>query len=306
MELLERGPYLVQLNALLRQAASGQGSLILVTGEAGIGKTALIHQFGRSAEKEARVLIGACDPLSTPRPLGPLVDIASVLDGELADLLDRETPRDRIFRSFLSSLASARRPTVVVFEDLHWADQATLDLILFLSRRLTSVPALVVATYRDDEVGPRHPLQIVLGDLATGATVHRLMLPRLSADAVRALAGGSGIDPAMLYQQTSGNPFFIAEVLASGGAGIPASVRDAVLARVARLSEPARSVLEAAGVIGTTVDPSLLSAVTGPVLEPLEECVAMGMLRGDGAALSFRHELVRDTILDMLLPPRRP
>jgi len=186
MELLERGPYLVQLNALLRQAASGQGSLILVTGEAGIGKTALIHQFGRSAEKEARVLIGACDPLSTPRPLGPLVDIASVLDGELADLLDRETPRDRIFRSFLSSLASARRPTVVVFEDLHWADQATLDLILFLSRRLTSVPALVVATYRDDEVGPRHPLQIVLGDLATGATVHLLKMTTSWPRALRA------------------------------------------------------------------------------------------------------------------------
>lgn len=305
MELLERAPYLAQLTVLLRQAAAGQGALVLLTGEAGIGKTALVHQFGRAAEKDARVVIGGCDALSTPRPLGPLVDIAAILGGDLTDLLDGGAPRDRIFRSFLSQLASSARPTVVVFEDLHWADQATLDLVLFLSRRLSPVRALLVATYRDDEIGPRHPLRIVLGDLATEGAVHRFTLPRLSEDAVRVLADGSGIDPATLYNQTAGNPFFVAEALAAGGSGIPASVRDSVLARAARLSEPARSVLEAAAVIGTTVDPSLLSAVIGPALASLEECVAMGLLRGDGAALSFRHEIVHETILDTLLPPRR-
>lgn len=305
MELLERGPYLEQLASFLRGAVAGQGSLVLLAGEAGGGKTALVQQFGRSAEKTARVVIGACDPLSTPRPLGPLVDIAPSLGSDVADLLGGDKPRDRISQVFLRELASNGRPTLVVFEDVHWADQATLDLIRFLSRRIGSVPALFVVTYRSDEVGPRHPLRLVLGDLATSATVHRVSLPGLSEAAVRVLADGSGIDPGTLYRQTAGNPFFITEVLAAGNSGIPASVRDAVLARAARLSDPARSVLEAAAIIGATVDPSLLSAVSGPVHEPVDECVAMGMLRMDGRHLVFRHEIVRETILETLMPRRR-
>jgi len=305
MELLERAPYLEQLATFLQGAVAGQGSLVLLAGEAGVGKTALVQQFGRSAEKTARVLVGACDPLSTPRPLGPLVDIAPSLGGDVAELLDGDKPRDRISQAFLRELASNGRPTLVVFEDVHWADQATLDLIRFLGRRIGSMPALFVVTYRSDEVGPRHPLRLVLGDVVTSATVHRVSLSGLSEAAVRVLANGSGIDPGTLYRKTAGNPFFITEVLAAGNSGIPASVRDAVLARAARLSDLARSVLEGAAVVGTTVEPSLLSAVSGPAQEPVEECVSIGMLRSEGGMLAFRHEIVRETILDTLLPHRR-
>ncbi len=305
IELLERAPYQEQLATFLRGAVAGQGSLVFLAGEAGVGKTALVQQFGRSAEKTARVVVGACDPLSTPRPLGPLVDVAASLDGDIADILDGNEPRDRIFRAFIDQLASSVRPTVVVFEDVHWADQASLDLVRFLGRRIDSVPALLIITYRDDEVGPRHPLRIVLGDLATTAAVHRMPLPPLSEAAVRVLAEGSGIDPSTLYHQTAGNPFFITEVLAAGNSGIPASVRDAVLARAARLSDPARSVLEAAAVVGMTVEPSLLIAASGQTDEPVEECISMGMLRGDVGLLTFRHEIVRETIMDTLPPHRR-
>jgi DNA-binding CsgD family transcriptional regulator/tetratricopeptide (TPR) repeat protein len=304
-ELLERAPYLEQLATFMREAAGGRGSLVLLAGEAGVGKTALVEQFGRSAEKAARVVVGACDALSTPRPLGPLVDIAPTLSGGVADLLGGDKLRDRISQVFLRELASNGRPTLVVFEDVHWADQATLDLIRFLGRRIGSVPALFVVTYRSDEVGPRHPLRLVLGDLATSATVHRVSLSGLSEAAVRVLANGSGIDPGTLYRQTAGNPFFITEVLAAGNSGIPASVRDAVLARAARLSDPARTVLEAAAVVGTNVEPSLLSAISGPAQEPVEECVSIGMLRSDGKQLAFRHEIVRETILETLMPRRR-
>jgi DNA-binding CsgD family transcriptional regulator/tetratricopeptide (TPR) repeat protein len=304
-ELLERDSYLEQLATHLRSAVSGQGSIVVLAGEAGVGKTALVQQFLRSAGKVARVFVGACDPLSTPRPLGPLVDIAASLGDEFADLLSGDKPRDRIFRAFLNEFTSTAKPTVAVFEDVHWADQATLDLVRFLGRRISPARGLLVLTYRTDEVGPRHPLRIVLGDLATLGPMHRLLLPSLSEAAVRVLAEGSGFDPGMLYRQTAGNPFFITEVLAAGNSGIPLSVRDAILARAARLSEPARLALEAAAIIGATVDPSLLSAVSGPVHEPVDECVAMGMLRVDGQSLRFRHEIVRETILETLMPRRR-
>lgn len=305
MELLERAPYLAQLTTFLREAVAGRGSLVLLAGEAGIGKTALVQHFSRVAEKTARVVIGRCDPLSTPRPLGPLVDIATSLGGDFGDLLDGDSPRDRIFRAFLDQLDSSDRPMVAVFEDVHWADEATLDLVGFLGRRISSVTALVIVTYRDDEVGPRHPLRTVLGDMATSAAARRLVLPPLSEAAVRVLAEGSGIDSASLHHQTAGNPFFISEVIAAGNSGIPVTVRDAVLARAARLSDLARSVLEAAAVIGTTVDPFLLSAVTGQAHDALDECVSLGMIRSDGRLLAFRHEIVRDTVLETLLPQRR-
>jgi DNA-binding CsgD family transcriptional regulator/tetratricopeptide (TPR) repeat protein len=305
MELLERGPYLDQLTTLLRRAAAGQGSVVLVSGEAGVGKTVLIQQFCRSVDRSARVLVGACDPLSTPRPLGPLVDIADALGGNVADQLVGEVPRYRIFQAFLSALASTNQPTLVVFEDLHWADQATLDLVTFVGRRIGSMRALLVVTYRDDEVGPRHPLRIALGDLATSAPVARLPIPRLSEEAVRILAGHSGVDAGTLYRQTAGNPFFITEVLAAGGTGIPASVRDAVLARASRMSPAARALLEAAAAIGMTVEPSLLAAVAGGAPEPIEECVSRGLLHSSGPLLAFRHEIVRDSILDTLLPTGR-
>ena len=150
-----------------------------------------------------------------------------------------------------------------MFEDIHWADEATFDLLRFLARRLGGIHTLVVATYRDDEIGPRHPLRLLLGDLATVRAVRRLTLPRLSEAAVRALAHDSAFDAAALHRHTGGNPFFVAEVLAAGERGIPATVRDAVLARAARLPEPARDALDAAAVIGFRSEPWLLTELLG-------------------------------------------
>lgn len=304
-ELLERDSYLEQLATYLRRAVSGQGAVVVVAGEAGVGKTALVQQFLPAARKVARVFAGACDPLSTPRPLGPLVDMAGSLGDEFAGLLSGDTARHHIFRLFLDHLTSSARPTVAIFEDIHWADQATLDLVRFLGRRVGIAPALLIITYRDDEVGTRHPLRVALGDLATSAATHRVVLPPLSEAAVHLLAAGSGIDSATLYHRTGGNPFFVTEVLAAGDSGIPANVRDAVLARAARLSARAHSALEAAAVIGIVVEPSLLSDVFGPATEPVEECVSLGMLRSKGGVLVFRHEIVRETMLETLLPQRR-
>lgn len=305
MELLEREPYLNDLARLLTGAAGGRGQLAFVAGEAGVGKTVLVGEFCRSGGQAVRVLRGTCDPLSTPQPLGPLIDIARAVGGDLERLLRETGQRHQVFSAFLDLLAPGPIPALVVFEDVHWADEATLDLLRFTGRRIDTVPALVIATYRDDEVGVGHPLRVVLGDLATSASVHRVALPRLTEAAVRRLAEDSLIDPADLYRQTGGNPFFVTETLAAGQAGIPLTVRDAVLARAARLSAAARSVLDAAAAIGPTIEVALLEEVAGAEAIAIEECVELGVLRYQGAELVFRHEIARETILDALPPQRR-
>jgi len=166
MELLERGAFLESLEGRLAAARNGEGCMVLLGGEAGIGKTALARAFCDRHGADARILWGACDALRTPRPLGPLLDITREVGGELARLVSAEPTRHRLFAAFLDLLGPAGRPVVAVVEDAHWADEATLDLLVFLGRRVAGSQAVVLVTYRDDEVGPEHPLRTVIGDLA--------------------------------------------------------------------------------------------------------------------------------------------
>ena len=304
MDLLERGAELAALESLLERAAFAEGHLVLLGGEAGVGKTALVRHLCERAAGTARVLMGACDPLSTPRPLGPLLDIAHDAGGELAQLVAADAPRHLLFRAALDALTVCR-PTLFVIEDAHWADEATLDLLRFLGRRIDGTRSLVLVTYRDDEVGQTHPLRIVTGDLATAPMVHRIVLHPLSAAAVETLAVDSGMDPTALYRRTGGNPFFVTEVLAGGEQGVPATVQDAVLARVSRLSLSARSVLAAAAVIGPRVEAWLLDAIGGVDADAVDECLAAGILRMERDVLSFRHELAREAVLATIRPRRR-
>lgn len=302
--LVEREPYLTELEGCLAEAALRRGRLVLIGGEAGIGKSVLVAAFGQSQRRSSRVFTGACDALSTPRPLGPLVDIARQAGGELRRLLATGASRDEVFVALLDELAAGSRPTILVIEDVHWADDATLDLLRLLGRRLDPLPALVVATYRDDELGPRHPLRLVLGDLATSPVVRRMVLPPLSSTGVRIMAEASPLDPALLYQHTGGNPFFVAELLAGDTSETPATVRDAILARVARLSDPARAALDAAAVIGVRGESWLAAAVLGPTATALDECGSTGLLRAETTGFAFRHELTREAILAALAPQR--
>ena len=304
MTLLEREPALEALAGSLGEVARGEGRVALVYGEAGIGKTSLVDSFARARGQPGRTLWGACDSLHTPRPLGPVYDIAQQTASALLGRLEAGAPPRVIFSAFLEELRHGP-PVIAVFEDLHWADAATLDLVKFLGRRIQQVPALLVLTYRDDELGPRHPLRIALGDLATSAAVRRIPLSPLSVAAVRTLAAGQPLDAGALHRRTGGNPFFVTEALASREVGIPVTVRDAVLARAARLSPSGRTALDAAAVIGAQVEPWLLTALVGDAAAPTEECIALGTLRAQDDLLGFRHELARQAILDTIAPPRR-
>jgi DNA-binding CsgD family transcriptional regulator/tetratricopeptide (TPR) repeat protein len=303
MRLLERDEPLAMLHRLHAETAAQGGRLVFVEGEAGVGKTSLLRAFRASVPAGARTLLGSCDPLSTPRPMGPLVDVAEELDPEFARLVRTAAPRDEVLNSLLAALHRGSGDLVLLLDDLHWADEATLDALRFVGRRIDSTRTLVIGTFRDDEVGRQHPLRVVVGDLATSAAVHRLPLEPLSEDAVAELASGTGLDASELHERTGGNAFYVTEVIAGAPARIPRTVRDAVLARAARLSPDARRTLEAAAVIGPTVDPELLAAVLAN--PAAEECLANGLLQADDGRYQFRHEVAREAVLNATDPTAR-
>lgn len=302
--LLEREAQLAALASYAGEARKAQGRMVLVAGEAGVGKSALVEQVQRDLP-EAAWFWGACDGLFTPRPLGPLFDIAAKLGGELLELCRADAPREDLFDALLRQVSEPDALHVVVVEDVHWADEATIDLLRFLGRRIRDATVLLIVTYRDDGLSATDPLRIALGDLATQRSVRRVGLAPLSADATAVLAGDQGLDAAALYRLTGGNPFYVSEVVQSGMGEIPTSARDAVLARVSRLDRGAREVLDAAALIGTRVEYPLLTSVSDATPAAADELLASGLLAGDGAGLSFRHEMVRRAVAEGVPPLRR-
>ncbi|MEV6298224.1 LuxR C-terminal-related transcriptional regulator [Actinoplanes sp. NPDC051861] len=280
--LLERAGHLRRLHAAADSARRG-GVLVLLGGEAGVGKTALLRQF---QAEHGPLRWGACDPLFTPRPLGPFEEIGASGD----------KPHD--VAGDLTRQAQARPGLVVVIEDLHWADEATLDVLSLLGRRMETIPALVVATYRSVDRG--YPLRRILGELHGGA-VRRMAVEPLSLEAVCELAEPYGRDGAALHRVTGGNPFYVTEVLVSGGGEVPPTIRDAVLAHAAQLSPDANAVLNA---VAVTADLGILAEIA-PVGTGLDEALASGMLESTPNGIVFRHELARITIEESLLPQYR-
>ena len=299
VKLLERETLLASLREFQAGVVDDGGTVVFVAGEAGIGKSALVRTFCDGLPAGTAVHYGFCDALGTPRALGPLHDIARAgLDG-LGRLLATGGDRHALFTAFLDLLAAG--PSVTVIEDAHWADDATLDLLLFVGRRVGALPALVVVTYRSEEVGRDHPLRRVLGDLATARAVQRVNVPALSEEAVAALVASHGRDVAGLHQITGGNPFFVTETLDSPGPEVPATVRDAVLARASRLDTAARAVLDVVSLVPDRTEVQMLAKVvaaagidSGP--GALDDAIRSGMLVSDGSTVRFRHELARRAV----------
>jgi DNA-binding NarL/FixJ family response regulator len=278
------------------------GVLVLVAGEAGVGKTTLVRRFceGRAG---SRVLWGGCDPLATPAPLGPVVEVAAQLDAAAAELIAGGARPYEVGRALLGDLAGDRS-AIVVLEDLHWADEGTLDVLVYLARRSSRAPVLLVGTYRDDALGSSHPLRSALGLLATSPRVERLALEPLSLQAVRSLADAAGRDGDAVFATTRGNPFFVAELLTSPAGAVPANVRDAVLGRVAQQDDEARALLDLVAVVAPQAELALLDAIPVAGSGALERCVAAGLLERHGEAVRFRHELARVAVEQALSAQR--
>ncbi len=304
MRLLERELYLDVLNAGLESSAAGSGCVTLLCGEAGIGKSALLHEFVEQQRTAARVLWGGCEALFTPHPLAPLHDVARQLSAEFRRAIGAAAHRIEIFNATLDELARGPTPTILIFEDVHWADEPTLDLIKFLGRRLQRLSVLLIVSYREDEVGTHHPLRSVIGDLPV-RWLRRLALPALSQAAVATLSGLSGRRLKDLYATTGGNPFFVTEALAMSGDAVPVTVRDAVMARLARLAPAARELANLVSVVPARIEKTLLDAVARVEPAALEECLGAGIVAHADGALSFRHELARRALEEALPVPLR-
>jgi DNA-binding CsgD family transcriptional regulator/tetratricopeptide (TPR) repeat protein len=282
--LLERDDLLAEFASLLEQAASASGRVVAIIGEAGVGKTSLLNAAATDARQHARVLVTGCEDLFTPRPLGPLYDIAADLD------VDPDTQREKLFPAVLAAIASV--PTLLIVEDVHWADCATLDLLKYIARRIARTPVLLAISYRDDAVDASHPLITLMGE----TTAHRLRVNPLSRDAVASMGGASDV-----YDVTGGNAFYVTEVLACGDHEVPSSVRDAVLARARALSPGARNVIEIASLMPGRAEISLIDASP----EDFEAAARSGIVHIEHDAVVFRHELARRALEDSMSDVRR-
>lgn len=301
--LLERDQQLEALAAATTDAASGSGVVMLVHGEPGIGKTSLVRAYLSRLPRDTRTFTGGCDDLTTPRALGPLRDAVRWRGGPLAAALESGANRDAVFDAVIEELSHPRDVTVLVVEDVHWADDATLDVLHFVIRRIESLRALVVLTYRDNEIHEEHPLQSLLA-AAAGPGLRRIHVPALSESAVATLSADSGRDVGVLYAVTGGNAFFVTETLAATGAEVPATVVDAVLARIRSLDSPTQHALEQLSVVPTHVEHRLVDHVVGG-LEGLAEAERLGVLVVDREGVSFRHELARRALEQSLPTARR-
>ena len=307
MQIIGRDAFVAELVNASRGAREGRGLAVAIAGEAGIGKTTLVTRFAEALPKsdDTRVLWSGCEALFAPRPLGPLYDIAGRLGPDVDALLGADRQRERLFPAVLSALSAI--PSVLVVEDVHWADHATLDLLKYLVRRIARVPLLLIVTYRDDELAADDPLVTLLG---ASTQSRRISLPRLSEAEVQALSIRAGRDGHAVYELTGGNPFYVAELLATGGEGVPPSVRDAVLARAARLSPAARDIVELASTVPGKAERWLVEnspIANEPALDDpaIIEATTSGIVSLQNDAFVFRHELGRRAVEDSLHPLRR-
>lgn len=300
--LLERERELATLDSLLDDRRGSGGRVVLIRGEAGIGKSALVSEFVSRQRSRAHILEGACDDLFTPQPLGPIWDLARtepVVANAVASGDRRVT-----METLLDLLSRRLRPTILVIEDTQWADEATLDVIKYLGRRIARTNAALILTFREAAVDGDHPLRRVIGDLAP-QSVTRIQLEPLSAEAIASMVDDRPFDLAEVLALTSGNPLFVTEVLTSGVEGVPASVQDSVLARAGRVPPPARELLDLMSVIPGVADRGHIVAALGSIDDHLEICAREGLLRYDHVGVSYRHELQRRAVEAALSSPRR-
>ncbi|MGX1805961.1 AAA family ATPase [Nocardia sp. NPDC055321] len=303
MRLTEREYELGELESRAAAARAGRGGAVLVRGESGAGKTTFVEAFLDRLTGGEQVLWGACDPLSTPRPLGPLHDLADRFDDATRTLLRGGEQSYDIFAAAFDTLRA--RPSILVVDDLHWADQGTIDLFRFLLRRLARTPLLLIGIARDDEVGVAHPLRALLGDIARSPHAHTLTVPPLSLDAVTALVADRPVDPRRLHDMTGGNAFFVCEMLDHRTGDLPATVRDAILARTAGLDTAAWDLLHLLSCApGAIADHLLVDlGVTLPALRALDDA---GLIRRNDRGVAFRHDLCRLAVTSVIPPGAEP
>jgi len=325
------------------EAAQRSSQVVLVGGDAGVGKSRLVGEACTRwrAAGHAAAIGGCVDLGDVGVGYAPLVEVLRHLRLDLGAeqtdrMLDATAPALRPLVvgahdgrqvgqgavlahtvALLEDLGRAFPGLIVAFEDLHWADASTRDLVAFLARNLGPAKVALVLTYRADDLHRRHPMRPLLAELTRSPSVEHIQLGGMSRSELTVLlAGVSGTIPTdatvdEMLDRSEGNPFYAEELLAAraGADSLPPTVREAILVRVARLPEAVQALLRQAALLGGLVDDRLLAAATGrpsdEVIGALHEAVAHQILLADANGCRFRHALVREVLQDELLPGER-
>lgn len=297
----ERSGQLDVLRSALDRARQGTGAILVVEGEEGIGKTSLVREFLRGVETGDQVLVGVCDDMLAPRPLGPFRDM---LRSRGRDTHGGPEAREVVIDSMLDVMSNRLRPAIVIVEDVHWADDGTLDILRFLGRRMSELPAVLVVTYHAGALRGNPHLTRTLGVLDS-AMAERIEIPLLSDESVARVAREAGVDPDEVVGLVAGNPFYLSEVLSSPTDSVSASVMDAVLAHFGALPDLTRATLEVVSVSPGGVGLDDLDELTGGTVEHLEPAETARIVQIDKGIVRFRHELVRLSVRESLTESRR-
>ena len=300
MELLERSDVLDQLEMGLRDAAAGRGRLIAITGQAGIGKTALVSTFVRTRASGARILSAACDDLAVPRPLGPFIDLAPVVGHDLRETLVGDPDSGSVFALVIGELERPPRPVVLVLDDLQWVDQATLDLLTYIARRIERLPVLLILSSRDDSVAATGLRRVVVA-AARGVTTRAELAP-LSIAAVAQMVGERAAE---VHARTGGIPFYVHALKEHGVESVPGSVRDVVLAQIGGLPDETQRLLELLAIDPSGIRPTELDQASPEWERHAAYAEQAGLLVHADDAVGFMHELAREAVRDTLPTVRR-
>lgn len=301
MELLERAEFLAALQTNFEKIATGEGYCVLVSGEAGIGKTSLVKTFCREKKADCRIYQGTCDALFTPRPLSPLYDIACQIWGNSWERRVNISDRSALFTTLFHEIESQNETVIIVFEDIHWADEATLDFIKFFARRISRLRCLFVLTYRDTEIHSQHPLRNVLGQLPADSFT-RLQLTPLRREIVKKMAEEKGLNGEDVYTISGGNPFYVNEILASYSQGVPDNIKDSILSVYNRMDEHTKHIWEILAVLPTAFEITYLEKMEPSYAAAIENHLDLNILIVENGLISFKHELYRRTIETSLSP----
>jgi hypothetical protein len=288
--LLERADDLARLNAAVKSARDGFGKFVIVRGEAGIGKTSLLGEFAHRQEDDCRVLSGACSHLATPMPLEPFWDMTDIESGIATALSSHDV--HGLYRELHRMFDRRTRPTVLIIDDIHWSDQATLDIVRRLGRRVGELHGALVVSFRDEEVVLDHPVQRVVGELPPASTVHIKLRP-LTEESVSKLAGA--VDARAIWERTGGNPLLVTETIRSGE-DVPEAITQQVLARLGRLAEGSRSLIELVSLVPGSCERAVVDDLIDADPAVLGEAEQSGLLLVAPGSLAFRHELIRRAV----------
>lgn len=303
MELIERAGVLTSLQKAFTNVTEGEGHCLFISGEAGIGKTSLVKTFSQQQEN-CIIYQGACDALFTPRPLAPLYDIVWQVRSDLWPASHTIEERSELFSKFFHELSIKKERILIVFEDIHWADEATLDFINFFARRITKLKCLFILTYRHDEINSGHYLRNILGDLSPD-TFTRIQLQPLSKEAVYKMAVEKGYDAENVYNISGGNPFYVTEILASYSTGVPDNIKDSILSVYNRQEKGTKNAWEISSVIPEGLEVNRFAIMKSLWDEGMDHCFALNIIVIKNDRVVFKHELYRRTIEGSLSPFKR-